>query len=156
MIIFFAHNLSLAVPRVEAFSLAQKNELWSVLQKKHISGTKWWMLFSSPEPICARKHEWCHNCFFLLFLNVAAEASRCFIMMYYMLVCVYAHLDQRFQIGFDFFLLGIYLQPSFKWAVLQRWPELSSIVPLCPLKDAYLLLFLPAIMSLHLCTFSPE
>lgn len=81
--------------------------------------------------------------FFLLFLNVAAEASRCFIMMYYMLTRVYAH-------------LGIYLQPSFKWAVLQRWPEMSSIVPLSPLKDTYLLLSLPAIMSLHLCTFSPE
>lgn len=104
--------------------------------------SKWWMLFSSPEPICARKLEWCHDCFSPLSLNVAAEASRSFIMMYYMHAHVKAHLDQRLQIGFDllsyeyfcYFCLEV-LQPSFKWT-------------------RHFLLFGP--LSLHLCTFSSE
>lgn len=108
---------------------------------------KWWMLFSSPEPICARKLKWCHDCFFPLSLNVAAEASRSFIMMYYMHPYVKAHLDQRLQIGFDllfykyfcYFCLEV-LQPSFKWT-----RQCFRGAP-CPRKESYLVLFL------YICT----
>lgn len=108
--------------------------------KKTYFRNKWWMLFSSPEPICASKLEWCHHCFLPLSLNVAAEASRSFIMMYYMHAHVNAHLDQRLQIGFDLLFYEYFCYFCLKFCSLLSNEHDSSY---------YLVLFL------YICVLSP-
>lgn len=109
------------------------------------------MLFSSPEPIRAGMHERCHQCFPPLFLIVAAEASRRFIMMYCMCVHVYAHLDQHLQIEFDFFFFLIYITIVVLGISAASFGMNGTVLdlpcPLSPVNEAFLALWLPEMHS---------